>query len=55
MNWSNDELAMIVKHDDLKVSPYREDGSTYGTPTWIWAVEIDGELYVRAYNGTASP
>ncbi|MNP23085.1 hypothetical protein D3C76_1157830 [compost metagenome] len=27
---------------------------TYGTPTWIWCVEVDGSLYVRAYNGKAS-
>jgi hypothetical protein len=30
------------------------DGETYGTPTWIWSVAIDGALYVRAYNGEAS-
>jgi hypothetical protein len=24
---------------------------TYGTPTWIWSVAVDGALYVRAYNG----
>ena len=22
-----------------------------GTPTWIWSVVVDGELYVRAYKG----
>lgn len=54
MKWSEDELATIINRDDLKVSPYREDGVTFGTPTWIWAVAVDGELYVRAYNGTAS-
>ena len=27
---------------------------TYGTPTWIWAITVDGDLYVRAYNGTRS-
>lgn len=30
------------------------DGSTYGTPTWIWSVVVDGALYVRAYNGAGS-
>ena len=27
---------------------------TYGTPTWIWSVAVDGDLYVRAYNGQNS-
>ena len=35
-------------------SPFREDGVTVGTPTWIWSVVVDGQLYVRAYNGTSS-
>jgi len=52
--WSQDELREIVEADDLHVAPYREDGETYGTPTWIWCVEVDGDLYVRAYNGPDS-
>ena len=31
-----------------------DDGPTYGTPTWIWSVAVDGVLYVRAYNGRDS-
>ena len=27
---------------------------TFGTPTWIWSVVVDGNLYVRAYNGRNS-
>ena len=27
---------------------------TYGTPTWIWSVAVDGALYVRGYNGQDS-
>ena len=38
----------------MHVAPFREDGKTYGTPTWIWSVAVDGELYVRAYNGRSS-
>ncbi|WP_122279706.1 DUF2255 family protein [Pseudomonas syringae group genomosp. 3] len=52
--WSQDELAKIIKADDLKISPFREDGVTFGTPTWIWCVDVDGALYVRAYSGTQS-
>ena len=53
-NWSEDELERIVEADDLHVAPYREDGETTGTPTWIWCVAVDGDLYVRAYHGTDS-
>jgi hypothetical protein len=53
-NWSHDELSKIIQADDLKIAPFREDGATYGTPTWIWCVEVDGDLYVRAYNGAQS-
>src|SRR5437868_9309949 len=52
--WSKDELRKIAEADDLHISPFREDGVTYGTPTWIWSVAVDGALYVRAYNGTKS-
>lgn len=49
--WNKDELMKIADSDDLKISPFREDGTTYGTPTWIWSVVVDDNLYVRAYNG----
>jgi hypothetical protein len=38
----------------LHISPFREDGKTYGTPTWIWSVVVDDTLYVRGYNGQKS-
>ncbi len=52
--WTEEELRKIAASDDLHVAPFREDGSTYGTPTWIWSVVAHGALYARAYNGTAS-
>jgi hypothetical protein len=52
--WSNDELRKITAADDLHILPFREDGTTYGTPTWIWSVAVDDALYVRAYNGQNS-
>jgi hypothetical protein len=52
--WSKDELRRIAEADDLHVSPFREDGVTYGTPTWIWSVAVGNSLYVRAYNGQDS-
>ena len=45
--WPNEELRKIAETDDFHISPFREDGKTYGTPTWIWSVVVDGELYVR--------
>jgi hypothetical protein len=52
--WSKEELRKIAEMDDLHISPFREDGETYGTPTWIWSVVVDDALYVRAYNGQNS-
>src|SRR3954447_7357003 len=52
--WLKDELRRISDTDDLHIAPLREDGMTYGTPTWIWSVPVDGALYVRAYNGQNS-
>lgn len=52
--WTQDRLQQIDSSDDLHIAPFREDGVTPGTPTWIWSVVVDGELYVRAYNGTSS-
>jgi hypothetical protein len=54
MNWTNEELTRIVEADDLHIAPFREDGVTTGTPTWIWCVAVDGQLYVRAYYGRKS-
>jgi hypothetical protein len=53
-SWPEDELRRIAEADDLHIAPFREDGATYGTPTWIWSVAVDGGLYVRAYNGQKS-
>jgi len=52
--WSKHELRKIAEADDLHISRFREDGVTYGTPTWIWSVAVDDALYVRGYNGQRS-
>lgn len=54
MSWTPAELEKIAAADDLYIAPLREDGKTFGTPTWIWSVVVDGGLYVRAYNGQNS-
>jgi len=52
--WTSADLDRIVAADDLKVAPFRADGVTPGTPTWIWCVAYEGGLYVRPWNGKAS-
>lgn len=52
--WDKDKLQKIKDSDDLHISPFYEDGKTYGTPTWIWSVVVNDELFVRAYNGQNS-
>lgn len=53
-SWKQEDLQKIADTDDLHISPFREDGTTYGTPTWIWSVVVDDALYVRGYNGIHS-
>lgn len=52
--WSPAQLAKIEANADLFVSPYRADGTTYGTPTQTWALVVDGKVYVRAATGQES-
>ena len=52
--WPTDDLRKIAEAEHLHISPFREDGKTYGTPTWIWSVAVGDALYVRAYNGKSS-
>ena len=52
--WPKGELQKITETDDLHIAPFRKDGATYGTPTWIWSVVVGDTLYVRAYNGQDS-
>jgi hypothetical protein len=54
VKWTHEELRKIAESDDLHIAPFREDGKTYGTPTWIWSVVVGDGLYVRAYHGKKS-
>ncbi|MFE4968610.1 DUF2255 family protein [Streptomyces sp. NPDC056660] len=45
--WDQAQPRALAAADDLHISPYREDGRTYGTPTWIRSVVVAGDLYVR--------
>jgi hypothetical protein len=52
--WSPELIETVAGADDLHVAPFRPDGVTPGTPTWIWSVVVDGRLFVRPYNGSGS-
>lgn len=52
--WTVEQLDAFVSADDMHISPFYADGKTYGTPTWVWSVVVDHDLYVRAYNGQNS-
>lgn len=52
--WTSEQLSKFKQADDFHVSPYYDDGKTFGTPTWIWSVVVDDGLYIRAWNGQES-
>jgi len=52
--WPPETIGKIAASDDFHIAPFRPDGKTTGTPTWIWSVVVEGRLFVRAWNGTSS-
>ena len=52
--WTSADLDLIRRNADLYVSPFRDDGVTYGTPTRTWALVVEGQVFVRAANGPTS-
>lgn len=52
--WSTRECAAIAGSDDFHIAPYRPDGRTPGTLTWIWSVVVDGRVFVRPWHGPRS-
>jgi hypothetical protein len=54
MAWNEHQLLQLDESGGLHVAPFREDGKTYGTPTWIWSVELGGDVFVRAFYGRQS-
>ena len=52
--WTTEDIQKIAATDDLHIAPLRDDSVTYGTPTWIWSVVVDGRLFVRAWSGVRS-
>ncbi|MFE4835809.1 DUF2255 family protein [Arthrobacter sp. NPDC056691] len=52
--WTPEQPENIASTDDFHISPYRAAANTPATPTRTWSVLVDGNVYVRAYKGTAS-
>ena len=48
--WNTDELARISAPEMFDLSAELEDGTTPKT-VGIWAVAVDGRLFVRSYTG----
>lgn len=53
-HFPKEEQEKIDAAGNLHISPFRTDGKTDGTSTWVWLVVVSGDLYVRAYNGVNS-
>lgn len=49
-DWNPTELEQIAGAREIEVSSLREDGALT-KPVTIWAVRVDGELYVRSVRG----
>jgi hypothetical protein len=47
---TEEELKWIAVTDD----PHIRREATHGTPTWIWPLVVDSELYVRPNDRTSS-
>jgi hypothetical protein len=54
MSWNTHQLPQLAAADDCRIAPFREDGVTPGTPTFIWSVVSGDNVYVRAYSGQRS-
>jgi hypothetical protein len=50
--WNPSELERIASAREIEVSSLREDGALT-KPVTIWAVRVEGELYVRSVRGGA--
>lgn len=53
--WPQQAVTQITTIDDLRIHPYRADGKTLGTPTWIWPAAVGGCLVVRGSSGGRGP
>ncbi len=52
--WTADELARIVRADELRIASRRPDGS-FRPFTTIWVVRLGDDLYVCSARGHSNP
>jgi hypothetical protein len=50
MTWTPDELARLDRAQELRIAGRRDDGALRNLVI-IWAVVVDGELYLRSVRG----
>ena len=48
--WEGTDLAQIDQHDEAHIASLRPDG-TLTSSRIIWAVTLDGRVYIRSVNG----
>lgn len=48
--WTQKHIDAIHHDNDLKVAPDRDADRTPGRLIWLWAVEVDGDVYLRSAN-----
>ena len=53
-NWTPEQIAKFTNLNDFHVAPFHPDMKTTGTPTFIWSVVVEGDLYIRAGYGQKS-
>lgn len=52
--WQSPDLEQINTNKEIHLAVDKRDGSA-GKPVIMWAVELNGEVYVRAVHGDESP
>lgn len=52
MTWTTDDLTRLDRAQELRIAGTREDG-TRPEPVIIWAVVVDGDLYLRSVRGAS--
>ena len=50
-SWTPKQLDSI--RNDFKIAPDRDTDGTPGRLIWVWAAEVDGDIYVRSANPTS--
>ena len=52
-SWTPKQLDSVRNHDDFTIAPDRDHQGAPGRLIWVWAVEVDGDIFVRSANPTS--